>query len=91
MESSCAKFLPFHHHCYHDHRYHHDHHYNYNHHNNHNNDYLQVGERLGQAPALPGIPVDTAHVALGSDHDDGDGDDDDDDENDDGDDDNDDD
>jgi len=25
----------------------------------------QVGERLGQAPALPGIPVDTAHVALG--------------------------
>ena len=28
---------------------------------------LQVGERLGQAPALPGIPVDTAHVALGLD------------------------
>ena len=28
---------------------------------------LQVGERLGQAPALPGIPVDTAHVALGFD------------------------
>ena len=27
----------------------------------------QVGERLGQAPALPGIPVDTAHVALGLD------------------------